>query len=90
MGITAKIFLGQYNPSEIIALHQQGIITLDEIIASGEHYRTFTDALYKYVKVQKKLAEIKQEETLVNTASYDETQGTRMVTIKDRRKMARS
>ena len=47
--ITVKINLDLYSPSQIISMHIDGVITLDEIIDSGRANSCFTTDLKDYI-----------------------------------------
>lgn len=53
--IDVKINLDKYFPSEIIAMHKQGLITLAEIINSRRHITAFGDELREYIWQSSKL-----------------------------------
>lgn len=53
--IKTKINLDRFWPSEIIAMHQQGLVSLAEIIASRRHLTAFGPELATYVWQASKL-----------------------------------
>ena len=85
MDITTQINLDNYFPSDIIELHQKGIITLEEILLSGRIYSTFGTELRMYVKSQQK----EGEQSTMITGTWNRLQPTRIATINERRKVRR-
>lgn len=55
MELQINLNLDKYWPSEIIAMHKQGLVSLAEIIASGRHINAFGDELANYVWQASKL-----------------------------------
>lgn len=75
MDITLKINLDGYFPNEIIDLHQQGIVTLDEIVASGCIHSCFGPKLSDYAYSQQKLLYDQMPDTVAVSRGYDGTRG---------------
>lgn len=67
MDITYQIDLSGYFPKEIMGLHQAGVLTLEEIIASGRIHSCFGPELGDYVYKQLKLQEKSLQAQLVDT-----------------------
>lgn len=67
MTITHEINLDGIFPKDIIDLHQQGVITIAEIVASGRHYSCFTDDLRIYVAKHLKIQEKRAYQSLPDT-----------------------
>jgi hypothetical protein len=49
MSVKTQITLDKYNPHQIIQFIKDGIITLDEVIASGVAHRCFSNTLSDYI-----------------------------------------
>lgn len=64
-----KLNLDKLWPSDIIALCDQRLITIDEIVASRRHLTAFGDELRDYVlsaqRAQAKLVEVALDDTVV-------------------------
>jgi hypothetical protein len=80
-GVTYKLNLDQFSPSDVIELHQQGIITMDEIIESGRPWNTFGDELKEYVYAWTSARNAQRLYTMEATIRSE----TRMITHVDRK-----
>ena len=80
-GVTYKLNLDQFSPSEVIDLHKQGVLTMDEIIESGRPWNTFGDELKEYVYEQTSMRNAKALYSMEAT----KTSETRMATYVDRK-----
>ena len=55
--IECKIDFTIYSPYEIIDLHQQGLVSLQEIVDSKVAFTFFTDILHDYIRSEGKFDE---------------------------------
>lgn len=69
MSISYTLDLDQFFPKDIIGLHQNGVITLEEILASDWNHREFGDLLQNYVYNQLKLQAKKLDAELGDTVA---------------------
>jgi len=73
--------LNHLSPADIIELHQQGILTMNEIIASGRMNSEFGDTLRNYVYERTSMKYARDTYSREKTLSSQ----TRMVTVADRK-----
>ncbi len=68
--VKLQLNLDRYMPLEIIDFHQNGLVTMDEIIASGRQNTEFGSVLKNYIQEHVDAEYLSRMRTLETTKEY--------------------